>query len=67
MNWKELFTGIFGISMGVLLLFFGFAFYLIGRNIYGDDASLIWVGGMMVLISIQALVNYFVNLWEDKK
>lgn len=67
MDWKELFKGIAMISMGILLLFFGFAFYLIGRNIYGSDASLIWIGGMMVWIAIQALVNYFVNLWEDSK
>ncbi len=67
MNWKEFFTGITVISMGILLLFFGFAFYLVGRDIYGSDASLIWVGGMMVLIAIQTLVNYFVNLWDNKK
>lgn len=67
MNWKELFTGIFVISIGILLLFFGFAFYLAGRNIYGDDASLIWAGGMMVIISIHTLINYFTELWEDSK
>lgn len=67
MNWKEFFTGISVISMGILLLFFGFSFYLVGRDIYGSDASLIWVGGMMVLISIQTLTNYFVNLWRDSK
>ncbi len=67
MNWKEFFAGIFIIIMGMLLLFFGFAFYLVGRNVYGDVASLIWVGGMMVLIAIQTLTNYFVNLWEDSK
>ena len=67
MNWKEFFKGIVMIGMGILLLFFGFAFYLIGRNIYGSDASLIWVGGMMVLIALQTLVSYFVDLWEDLK
>lgn len=67
MNWKEFFTGIFVISVGILLLFFGFAFYLIGRNIYGTDASLIWVGGMTVLIATQTLANYFSHLWEDSK
>lgn len=67
MDWKELLTGIGMITIGILLLFFGFAFYLVGRNIYGDDASLIWAGGMMVLISVQTLVSYFANLWENKK
>lgn len=67
MNWKEFFRGIFVISMGILLLFFGFAFYLVGRNIYGDDVSLIWIGGMMIIISVHTLIDYFTDLWEKSK
>lgn len=64
-DWKELFYGISIILMGLFLFFFGFAFYLIGRNLYGTDASLIWVGGMLVIISIYGIVGYYVNLYKE--
>lgn len=67
MNWKELFIGISVTFMGIFLLFFGIGFYLVGNELYGSDASLIWVGGMLVLISVQGLVNYYVKLLEETR
>ncbi len=67
MNWKELFKGISITFMGIFLLFFGSAFYLVGNKLYGSDASLIWAGGMLVLMSVQLLVNYYIELWEETK
>ncbi len=67
MDWKEFINGFFITFTGLFLLFWGLAFYVVGREIYGSDVSLIWAGGILTLISIQMLVSYYLNLWETKK
>ncbi len=62
-NWKAkiLFFVIY------VFLFLGIGFYLVGKELYGFDAALIWTGGMLVLISVQGLVNYYVKLLEETR
>ncbi len=48
--------------ISLFLLFFGVAFYLIGKDMYGPDAALIWVGGMITIWAIRGLAEFIMYL-----
>ena len=50
--------------MALFLMFFGLAFLFIGRELYGPDASLIWVGGMLTYLAVRGIVEFIVYLVE---
>ncbi len=52
--------------MAFVMLFFGLAFWLIGRDLYGSDASLIFAGGFLVYMAIKGIVNSIEGILKKK-
>lgn len=50
------------LAMSLVLLFFGMAFYLVGRELYGPDAALIWVGGFLSYIAVRGVAEFLIYL-----
>ncbi|HEC39533.1 hypothetical protein LCGC14_0538110 [marine sediment metagenome] len=49
------------------MLWFGIGFYLIGKEIYGSDAALMWVGGMITYMGIQGFASIIMYIVEELK
>lgn len=67
MKYKKFLEGLAVNFMGFLMLYFGLAFYIIGRNIYGKDATLIFAGGMLSVFAVNGLAQYYFNLFNHRK
>lgn len=52
--------------LAMILLFFGLTLLTIGKNIYGPDASLLWVSGILTYMGIRGLGVFILYLWELK-
>lgn len=44
--------------MALFLLFFGMGVLIIGRNLYGSDASILWFGGFISYIAIKGTIGF---------
>jgi len=51
----------------IFMLWFSFAILIVGRQLYGSDASLIWASGLLSLIGIRGLSNFILFIWNNRK
>ena len=57
---------VFVLCLSMVLLFFGMLLLIIGRNIYGADASLLWASGILTYMGIRGLAGFILYLWKLK-
>lgn len=50
--------------LALFIFWFGMVFLLAGREIYGTDASLLWVSGILTLLGINGIGNFIGYLWS---
>jgi len=56
------------ILINTFLLFgFGILCLLVGKNIYGIDASILWASGILTYIGIQGFVFIIKFIWDETK
>lgn len=53
------------ILIGAIFMFwFGMLILNIGQEVYGEDASLLWVSGILTLMGINGVYNFVRYLWD---
>ena len=55
------------LSGALLLFWFGMSFLTMGRILYGSDASLLWVSGILSYMGILGFSNFIIYLTNRNK
>ena len=48
--------------VSIVILGFGMSFLIVGRELYGSDASILWVSGMLSWMAIVGICNFIIYL-----
>lgn len=51
----------------MIFLFFGLGFLTIGKNLYGNGASLLWASGVLTWFGVMGLSNFICFLRDKYK
>ena len=49
---------VLGLFMSIVRIWFSFAFLIVGRILYGSDASLLWASGMLFIIAVNVITEF---------
>lgn len=58
------FEMIFVLILATFLFYFGMTFLLVGKNIYGSDATLLWASGILTYMGIRGfavIISFIIN------
>jgi len=64
---KQLILSIFVLLGSIIMLWFSLSFLIVGRSLYGSDASLLFAAGFLFFIAINSLTNLFLKLNKEVK
>ena len=64
---KEEITMIMVLVGAIIMFWFALIILIIGRNLYGADASLLWASGILTMFGINGIWNFISYLMEKSK
>lgn len=67
---KKYLVEILCLGMTIIILFSGLGILILGRIVYGSDASLLWASGILTFMGLNGLANfvrYLLSFKEEKE
>ncbi len=61
----ELWQWIAVLTGAILMLWFSFSVLIVGKILYGSDATLLWASGILLYMGFRGLMNVIVKIWEE--